>query len=100
MNAPDHTASRLTPADVERIDAALCDYVRNAVAGLHPARRPLAAANALLDHRHAVARICAHAIGCALHDLRESEIEAIMTAITVAAIQAETNHENSPIRSR
>lgn len=88
--APDHTASRLTPADVERIDAALCQYVRDAIAGVHPARRPLAAVNALLDHRHAVARICAHAIGCALHDLRESEVSAIMTAIDVAAITAET----------
>lgn len=63
---PDHTASRLTATDHERIAAA----AREAVAAGAP--------------NYMAQRVCAYAIGCSLHDLRDTELAAIDRHITEA----------------
>ncbi len=56
---PDHTASRFTNSDLDRI----CDAALNAVvAG---------------NLNYVAQRLCAHAIGCSLHDLRATELAVI-----------------------
>ncbi len=63
---PDHTASRLTATDLERIAAA----AREAVTAGAP--------------NYMAQRVCAYAIGCSLHDLRDTELAAIDRHITEA----------------
>lgn len=56
---PDHTASRLTEYDLDKIEAAALDAVDTG----HP--------------NYVAQRLCAHAIGCSLHDLRDTELAVI-----------------------
>lgn len=73
----DRTASRLTPEDVERIDAAT-DLAVTRWAGAHHTGRHTVTAGAETD---TLARIAHHAIGCTAHDLRPTELDAIAERI-------------------
>lgn len=63
---PDHTASRLTDDDL--------DVIRRTAAQAVADRQPNTTAR----------RLCAHAMGCSLHDLRDTELAAIDRHITEA----------------
>lgn len=72
---PDHTSYRLTAEDESVIRARLASYVSMGDITTHPRR------GNVIDR---LVRIGAHAIGCSVDDLRDSEISWIVDQATAA----------------